>query len=105
MLTACSSPNKIPDDIIGIDRMKLIIWDMTRAGKLAQERYRKDSVHMKIITTEAFQQVFDLYHITKDDFYKSYQYYEEHPDKNKILLDSVSAYALRQRQQLYKYKQ
>ena len=138
---SCSSPNKIPDDVIGINKMKFIIWDLTRAGKLAQIEYekkhpinsakgkpalkdsllakknkrsdsssriqdtaalKKDTMSLKLLSTQAFQQVFDLYHITKEEFYKSYRYYEEHPDKNNILMDSLSAYANRQRQELYK---
>src|ERR1044071_5121673 len=89
---ACTSPNKIPEDVIGIDKMKFIVWDMTRAGKLAEEEYRKDSFNMKLISTQLYQQVLDMYHINKDQFYKSYQYYEAHPDKNKILMDSLNAY-------------
>jgi len=144
---ACTSPNKIPEDVIGIDSMKLIVWDLTKAGKLAQIEFeknnqpiyrkgnpisknripfkqnkqlidsnnRKDSVRitdtsgrkkdttsLKLFATQAFQQVFNLHHITKEEFYKSYRYYEEHPDKNNILMDSLSAYAGRQRQELYK---
>ena len=130
VVTACQSPNKIPDDIIGIDKMKFILWDMIHAGKLSQIQYEnsiykrrkdttrihkdslrfrkdtlktnKDSFNLRLKTTDYFQQVFEIYHITKDEFYKSYRYYEEHPDKNKILMDSVSAYAARQRQDLYK---
>jgi hypothetical protein len=138
---ACSSPNKIPEDIIGINKMKLIVWDLTRAGKFSQIEYekghriyfaegrplrkdtllkknkhfvdniphkkdsssssKKDTLSYKLLATQAFQQVFDLYHITKEEFYKSYRYYEEHPDKNSILMDSLSAFAGRQRQELY----
>lgn len=99
---ACSSPNKIPDDVIGIDKMKLIVWDITRAGKLAEMQYSKDSVNRRLKTKELYQQVFNIYNVSKDDFYKSYKYYESHPDKNKILMDSLTAYAGRQRQELYK---
>ena len=145
LFAACSSPNKIPDDIMGIDKMKLIVWDLTQAGKLAQVEYERshldtytkgrstkkdtasrknisnrkkksgdsitvkkdtsvlknDSLSYKYFATRAFQQVFDIYHITKEEFYKSYRYYEEHPDKNNILMDSLVAYGARQRQNLY----
>jgi hypothetical protein len=102
LFAACKSPNKIPDDVIGINKMKLIVWDMMRAGALAENNYPKINDTLKLKTTKLFQQVFAIYGISKDEFYKSYRYYEEHPDKNKILMDSVSAYANRQRQELYK---
>ena len=101
---ACSSPNKMPDDVIAVDKMKFIVWDLTRAGKLAEDKYRKDSVSLSREKMQLFQQVFNVYHITRDAFYKSYRYYEEHPDKHKILLDSLNIYAGRERQDLYKKK-
>src|SRR3954470_14847672 len=93
----CKSPNKIPDDIIGIGKMKLIVWDMIQAGALSENEFGKYPDTLKIKTIQMFQQVFAIHGITKDEFYKSYRYYEGHPDKNKILIDSVSAYATRQR--------
>jgi hypothetical protein len=96
----------MPTDIIGIEKMKFIVWDMERAGILAEEEHRKDkdSITLTHAKMELYQQVFNLYHITKDEFYQSFRYYEEHPDKHKILLDSLSAYAGRERQNLYKSK-
>src|SRR5689334_17033833 len=102
IFAACKSPNKIPDDIISIDKMKMIVWDMTQAGAFSENKFGKYRDSLKIKTTEMFQQVFAIYGITKDEFYKSYRYYEGHPDKNKILMDSVSAYASRHRVELYK---
>jgi hypothetical protein len=98
----CKSPNKIPNDIIGIDKMKLIVWDMIRAGAFSENKFGKYPDTLKIKTIEMLQQVFAIHGISKDEFYKSYRYYEEHPDKNKILMDSVFAYATRQRQESYK---
>ncbi len=98
---ACTSQD-IPEDVIGINKMKVIVWDMINAGEMAQEKYGKDSSHIKLKTTELFQQVLSIYNITREEFYKSYRYYETHPDKNKILMDSLTAYANRKRQDLYK---
>jgi hypothetical protein len=102
LFVACKSPNKIPDNIIGIDKMKLIVWDMIRAGAFSENKFGKYPDTLKIKTIEMLQQVFAIHGISKDEFYKSYRYYEEHPDKNKILMDSVFAYATRQRQESYK---
>ena len=99
---ACSSPNKIPDDILGIDKMKPIVWDMLRAGALSQNLHKIDSTLLKKERLENYEQVFKIYGITKDDFYKSYNYYLQHPDKNKILIDSVIAYSTKQRAELFR---
>ncbi|HEY6976500.1 MAG TPA: DUF4296 domain-containing protein [Chitinophagaceae bacterium] len=102
LFAACRSPNKMPNDIIGIDKMKLIVWDMIRAGALSENKFGRYPDSLKMKSIQMFQQVFAVHGITKDEFYKSYRYYEAHPDKNKILMDSVYAYANRQRQDLYK---
>ncbi len=102
ILAACSSGDAIPADIIPVDKMKIITWDIMRAGEYAQRKFGKDSAVIKLKTTESFQQVFKIYGISKEDYYKSFSYYESHPDKNQILFDSLSAYADRQRQQLLK---
>ncbi len=100
--TACQSPNEIPNDIMGIDTMKVIVWDMAHAGALAQNQYKKDTPAIKQKTIEFYQQVFTIHGITKDEFYKSNRYYMEHPDKHKILMDSVNAYANNRRGNMYK---
>lgn len=98
---ACTSPNKIPDEVIGVNEMKPIVWDMIRAGVLTQNQYRLDTITLKKETIATYQQVFKIYGITKDDFYNSYRYYLDHPDKHKILMDSVVAYSNRKRIDLF----
>jgi hypothetical protein len=99
---SCSSQNKLPDDVMGVNKMKLILWDMIKASELSQQQYPKDSAALRSKTLERYQTVFYINGITKDEFYKSYRYYQEHPDKNKTLMDSVSAYAERSRINLFK---
>lgn len=98
---ACKSPDKIPDNVIKIDTMKTIVWDMIEAGEVAQLQSGSDSSLYKKRLTEKYQQVFDLHAISKSVFYNSYAYYEKRPDKNKILMDSVTAYANRKRAESY----
>lgn len=98
---SCSSPDEMPKDIIAPDKMKFIFWDVMRAGELATLKAPNDTSLARKKTAEYLQQVFAVHHITKDEFYKSYQWYEQHPNVNKILMDSVSAYANRQRANRY----
>jgi hypothetical protein len=49
-----------------------------------------------------YQQVFLVHHVNKDQFYYSYQYYEQHPDRMKILLDSLTTFAERQKSKMKK---
>ena len=99
---ACTSPDKIPDDVMGIEQMKPIVWDMMRAGILVQNQFRLDTANQKKEAVANYQKVFAIYGTTKEEFYHSYQYYLDHPDKHKVLLDSVVAYANRERIELFK---
>lgn len=105
LFAACASYDEMPANIIPIDKMKLITWDMLRADEYAKLQFVKDSSTLTKKTLELYQQVFAIHSITKDQFYESTRYYQAHPDVNKILLDSVSAYSMRQRQDLYQKMQ
>lgn len=98
---ACSG-NDTPADLIPLDKMKVITWDMMRAGELAQDLYAKDTTTISQKTMQLYQKVFAVHGITKENFYQSTKYYQSHPDLNQILIDSVSAYSARKRSELYK---
>lgn len=101
LLVSCSSEDEIPTDVIPVAQMKFIMYDVLRAQEVANLTNAKDSAKAKFRAAELYQQVFTIHKVSKDDFFKSFKFYESHPDKNKILFDSVSAYANRKRQDLY----
>lgn len=98
---SCGSGDKMPEEVMDINKMKPIVWDLLRAGALSNLQNIKDSSLILRSNTDLFLQVFSIYGVTREQFYKSYQYYQQHPDKNKILMDSVMQYATRERGKLY----
>ena len=83
---------------IAIDKMKLVMWDLMKAGEWHTFIIVKDStLKNKKEDIRLFEQVFALHSITKDQFYNSYKYYEAHPVEFKILIDSVDAFAIREK--------
>jgi hypothetical protein len=102
---ACTSGDKkIPKDVLPVDKMKLIIWDLTQAGAYANYLKEKDT-STKRLNTMYMAEVLKMHHISKEDFFKSFKFYQSDPSLNKILFDSVSAYAQRQRAEIYKKRQ
>ncbi len=101
-LMACSRQNDIPNDVMSIDTMKTIVWDMAHADALAQNLYKKDTGSIQLKKMALYQKVFTIHNIDKKTFYNSYDYYQLHPDKNKILMDSVANYANRIRGDAFK---
>jgi hypothetical protein len=102
---ACTPEDKrIPKDILPIDKMKFIVWDLAQAGAYASYQKEKDTT-VKILNTTYLAEVLKMHNISKTDFFKSFNFYQAHPLLNQQLFDSVNAYAGRQRVELYKRRQ
>ncbi len=89
LLVACSSNNGLPSYAIAPKQMKLIVWDLMRADEIIANYYSKDTVAAKQKRIELYNQAFLLNNTTKEAFYKSYAAYQQHPDLQKDLFDSV----------------
>jgi Domain of unknown function (DUF4296) len=91
IIFSCSDKNKIPKDILQKEKMQEVLWGMISAGEyLDGYVLKKDSIDQVIEKAKIYNHVFQVYHITKEGFDKSYKYYKEHPDMMKKILDSLS---------------
>lgn len=87
--TGCSQPG-IPKDILKPEKMQAVYWDYLRADIFANEYITRDSSLDDSLENARLQlQVFKLHNITKQDFYKSYEYYLNHRDLMKDMLDTM----------------
>lgn len=100
LVASCSSRG--PKNIIGIDSMKVYMWDMMRADELYLRILAKDSTaSRRKENIRLYQQVLALHRITKGRFDSSYKYYEANPIAFKLLVDSLDAYATREKTKLF----
>lgn len=77
------------------------MWDIVNADEWIKIAAIKDStIVLKKENIALYNKIFALHKITKDEFYSSYNYYENHPNEMKILLDSISAYGIKKRDTL-----
>ena len=102
LLAGCSTSNDFPEGVIQPPDMKFIVWDMMLGSELSLSQLSSDSMKINQKTTAIFQQVFSIHHVTKEQFYQSFTYYQTHPNQNKILFDSLTDYASRIRDNRYK---
>ncbi|MGC8749441.1 DUF4296 domain-containing protein [Hydrotalea sp.] len=94
-LAACNH-HKSEMPILNFDSMKVVMWDLLNANEWNNMKAGQDTVFRKMRDDrKQFEQVFYWHHITKSSFYHSLSYYEQHPDKMKKLIDSLSAYGKR----------
>ncbi len=101
IIIGCAKPNKIPDNVLGEDKMGNVLWDLIRADELAQNT--KDST--KNITSKSlilYEQVFTIHKTSREEVDRSIQWYQKHPDQLKPILDSLNRKAQFILQEQYK---
>jgi hypothetical protein len=102
IFAACTEKDtEIPKGVLPINKMKVIVWDLVQAGNYATSLTEKDT-SAKRLNTVYLSETLKLHKISKTDFFKSFNFYQSHPVLNKELFDSVSSYAQRQRNEIYK---
>jgi hypothetical protein len=98
LLNICFACGKNAKSVMPINEMKIVMWDMMNADNWYSSMTIKDTMALKDKRNIAlYQQVFKWHQITQEQFYKSYHYYELHPEEMKILFDSLESYATKQR--------
>ncbi len=83
---ACSSNGSKTSGPIPKEKMKLVLFDVLRAQEYATLKYGNDTIAVNTNLP------------SKDDFYNSFRYYEDHPDENQVLIDSLDSYTKKKRE-------
>ncbi len=90
LLSSCKHKEQVPKDILPKDKMQEVLWSMISAGEFLNGYVlTKDSVDKVAASAKVYGQVFQIHHISKEEFEKSYSYYKQRPELMKIILDSL----------------
>ena len=86
------SCNNSSSSILPQKKMQAVMWDIMKADAFAQQLAAKDSLKkLPEENKKLVAGIFLIHNITAEQFKKSYQYYLEHPDILKIIVDSINA--------------
>lgn len=91
LFLSCSE-KKADKGIIPPSQMGDLLWEQMKINAFTTEFMVRDS--SKNLTKENLilqEKIFQKYHTTKEQFYKSYDYYLDHSAELKVILDSVTA--------------
>lgn len=89
-LFSCSDKEEISSTVIGMKPMQQIVWDMAQADEVAFQRKISDStIDLKTASFRLYDTVFAIHKISREDFYKSYEYYQRRPHLYKELMAGV----------------
>lgn len=96
-LSACINKKDVPKNIIQPEKMQKIMMEMFTADGVNNELSLRDtSFNLPDNNKSKFQQIFTNHKISKDQFYKSYNFYLGHPDLLKPITDSLAAISNKQ---------
>lgn len=96
LLTSCNNSNKVSGDVLAPEKMQAVLWDVIKADAFTTEFVKKDTAKDAVQENlKLQQQVFAIHKVTKEVFYKSYDYYKNNSGDFKTLLDSMIAKAER----------
>jgi hypothetical protein len=89
-LFSCGNKQAIPSGILKPAVMQKVMWDVLRADAFAFDFIKRDSTKKPEVENVLLQQqVFAIHKVSKEEFYKSYNYYKVHPDLMQPILDSM----------------
>ncbi len=92
LMLACSNKKRLPEGILAQPQMREVMWDMMRVSEFLNGYvlFRDSNVNHAAVSEKWYDKVFEIHHITREQFNRSYAYYREHPPIMRELLDSLS---------------
>jgi hypothetical protein len=90
-LISCSG-GSVPSGMLEPSKMYPLVKDIMLTDEYINNFLLKEdtTLNIKKKRSEMYERVFALHNTNKDQFYKSFTYYQEHPDLQKVLFDSLS---------------
>jgi hypothetical protein len=92
LIISCKKKDRLPSGIMTPTQMQSVLFDMMRADQFLNEYvFAKDSsAKLDSSCMNLYARVMTLHNISRDDFKKSFDYYNAHPSLLRDVLDSIS---------------
>lgn len=91
-LAGCTDKESLPSGILKKEKMQAVLWDIIQAESYTTLFVKKDSLKNALVENAKLQQkIFAINKISKEEFYKSYDYYTGHAELMRPMLDSITA--------------
>jgi hypothetical protein len=92
ILIACSGKKIVPEGILSQPKMQEVLWDMIKAGEYLNNFviFKDTTINRASESQKWYDKVYEVHKITKEQFDKSYAYYQTRPEIMKEMLDSLA---------------
>jgi hypothetical protein len=78
--------------------MQNIIYDLIRVDEFVNNYASRDStINLSQKRSLLYEQTFKVHKVSRKEFYSSYKYYQQHPNVQKALFDSLNNYLSREK--------
>ncbi len=96
VLASCGNKKTPSAEVLGPDKMKAVLWDVIKADAFTSQFILRDSSKNAVEENLKLQQeIFAIHKTTKEEFYRSYDYYKKNNKEFKAILDSMISQAER----------
>ncbi len=91
-LMSCKSKKDQSPGVLSKAKMQAVMWDMVRSSEFLNGfvLFKDPSIDKTARSQKWHDKIFQMHSITKQEFEKSYAYYEQHPELMRDILDSLS---------------
>lgn len=91
LMVFCSAcRQELPAGVLPPEKMEKVLYDYLSADVYVYEYLSRDSsVSEEAESARLQQQVFEKHKISREDFYRSYRYYIQHPEQMRAVIDSL----------------
>jgi hypothetical protein len=94
LLFSCANKNEARKGIVHPKEMQHIVWEVMQADELAlQNKLADSSRNLKYESFRLYDEVFAIHKISRAQYFRSYQYYQQRPFLYKELMDGVKQIA------------
>jgi hypothetical protein len=89
VIIGCSS-SPVPKGILPPERMQKVVYDLIRIDEFINNfAYKDSSTNIKNKRSTLYKEAFKVNNTNRKQFYLSYKYYQQHPDIQKRLFDTL----------------
>lgn len=90
-LFSCTKKTQVPKNILPPEKMETLLFDLMQADELIVRKSVDSSVSDSFSRGVVYTAVFNQHKTNKEEFSKSFSYYENHPQLLKLVLDSIQS--------------
>jgi hypothetical protein len=99
---SCSKGNKVPDDIIGQEKMGAILFDIAISeGYLENYSFKDSTANRDSFLTVELDKVLAIHKVSQKEFLEAYKFYKSSPELFKIMTDTVYNRSQRSPEKMY----